>query len=852
MTSKLQRTVVEVRGLHWATSKAVVERVLRARPGVAAVDANPVAQTATVSFDPSVTTVEQISGWIRDCGYHCRGESVPDHVCYPMDETARTAGTKHGTATKTGAGHPLSAHVHPAGTVHPTEHEHQAMHPGHAPEAAEQHTGHAHPSADSHAGHGAVQHAEMARTPQDMMGHGGHDGGMSMDDMVRDMRNRFLVAAVLSIGVTLWSPMGRDMFGFTAPTPFGLRDDVMALILSLPVIFYSAWIFFDGAYRALKARTLDMMVLVAIAVGTGWLYSVWVTFTGGGEVFYEAATVLASFVLLGHWFEMRARGGANEAIRTLLELAPPAAVVIRDGETVEILTSEVQTGDLLLIRPGSKIPVDGEVEDGQSEVDESMVTGESLPVTKTIGSEVIGASINTTGTMRVRATRVGADTALAQIVALVQEAQNSKAPGQRLADRAAFWLVLVALIGGTVTFVAWLALGAGVQAALLFAITVVVITCPDALGLATPTAIMVGTGLGAKRGVLFKNATALEVSARIDTVVMDKTGTLTKGEPEVTDVVVEGISESELLALVAAVEQESEHPLAAAVVRHAQERGAPVLAASDFLNVPGHGAGATVDGHRVLVGNRRLMANEGIDLGPLAAVRDELADTGRTAVLVAVDGKAAAVIALADAARETAAAAVAALHEAGIEVVMLTGDNEATAKRIAGQLGIDTVIAEVLPGDKSVKIAELQQRGRVAMVGDGVNDAPALAQADLGIAIGAGTDVAIETADVVLMRSDPLDVPIALRIGKGTLRKMRQNLGWALGYNAIALPIAAGVFAFAGIVLSPEIAALSMSGSSFLVAVNALLLKRLRLPRPETPEASTARAARPLAPAGNR
>jgi P-type Cu2+ transporter len=857
VTTLLKHTVVEVRGLHWATSKAVVERVLLQRPGVASVDANPVAQTATVGFDPSVTSVEQISGWVRDCGYHCRGESVPDHVCYPMDETMRTSGMKHDTAPKAGPGHPLSGHIHPGASrpmehVHPADHDHQGMHAGHAPETAEPRTGHAHPPADSHTGHGTGQHGGIPRTPQDMMGHGGHHGGMSMDDMVKDMRNRFLVAAVLSIGVTLWSPMGRDMFGFTAPTPFGLRDDVMALILSLPVIFYSAWIFFDGAYRALKARTLDMMVLVAIAVGTGWLYSVWVTFTGGGEVFYEAATVLASFVLLGHWFEMRARGGANEAIRTLLELAPPVAVVIRGGETVEIPTSEVQTGDLLLIRPGSKIPVDGEVEDGQSEVDESMVTGESLPVTKTTGSQVIGASINTTGTMRVRATKVGADTALAQIVALVQEAQNSKAPGQRLADRAAFWLVLVALIGGTVTFAAWLAVGAGVQAALLFAITVVVITCPDALGLATPTAIMVGTGLGAKRGVLFKNATALEVSARIDTVVMDKTGTLTKGEPEVTDVVVDGISENELLALVAAVEQESEHPLAAAVVRHAQEHGAPVLAASDFLNVPGHGAGATVDGRRVLVGNRKLMANEGIDLGPLAAVRDELAATGRTAVLVAVDGRAAAVIALADAARETAAAAVAALHEAGIEVVMLTGDNEATAQRIAGQLGIDTVIAEVLPGDKSAKIAELQQRGRVAMVGDGVNDAPALAQADLGIAIGAGTDVAIETADVVLMRSDPLDVPIALRIGKGTLRKMRQNLGWAVGYNAIALPIAAGVFAFAGIVLSPEIAALSMSGSSFLVAVNALLLKRLRLPRPETPEATTARAARPLAPAGTR
>jgi Cu2+-exporting ATPase len=680
------------------------------------------------------------------------------------------------------------------------------------------------------------------------MGHGGHHAGMSMDDMARDMRNRFLVAAVLSIPILLWSPIGREVLGFTAAAPFGLRDDVFSLILSLPVIFYSAWIFFDGAWRALRAKTLDMMVLVAVAVGAGWLYSLVITFTGGGEVFYEAATVLTAFVLLGHWFEMRARGGANDAIRTLLELAPPRAVVLRGGQPVEVPTAEVVVGDLLLVRPGAKIPVDGRVEDGDSEVDESMVTGESLPVHKAPGAEVIGASVNTSGTLRVHATKVGSDTALAQIVAMVQEAQNSKAPGQRLADRAAFWLVLVALVGGGLTLAVWLLAGATFAMAMLFAITVVVITCPDALGLATPTAIMVGTGLGARRGVLFKNATALETAARIDTVVMDKTGTLTKGEPEVTDVVVDGMPVEDLLALAAAVERESEHPLAAAVARHADTLGVPVLTATGFRNVPGHGASAQVAGRRVVVGNARLMADEGIDLGTLGVRRDELAGSGRTAVLVAVDGRAAGVIALADAPRETSAAAVAALHEAGVEVVMLSGDNEATARRIAGQLGIDTVIAEVLPADKAARITELQQAGRrVAMVGDGVNDAPALAQAGLGIAIGAGTDVAIETADVVLMRSDPLDVPVALTIGRGTLRKMRQNLGWAIGYNAIALPIAAGVFEPAfGLVLRPEIAALSMSGSSFLVAVNALLLKRLRLPAaPEAPAAETATAPEP-------
>jgi len=678
------------------------------------------------------------------------------------------------------------------------------------------------------------------------MGHGGHHAGMSMDAMVRDMRNRFLVAVLLSIPILLWSPIGREVIGFGMPAPFGLRDDVFSLLLSLPVIFYSAWIFFDGAWRALRARTLDMMVLVAVAISAGWLYSVYVTLTGGGEVFYEAATVLAAFVLLGHWFEMRARGGANDAIRTLLELAPPMAVVLRGGEPVEVPTAEVVVGDIVLIRPGAKIPVDGVVVDGGSEVDESMVTGESLPVAKVIGADVIGASVNTTGTLRVRATKVGSDTALAQIVALVQQAQNSKAPGQRLADRAAFWLVLVALLGGTATFLVWLAVGRPVEEALLFAITVVVITCPDALGLATPTAIMVGTGLGAKRGVLFKNATALETAAHIDTVVMDKTGTLTKGEPEVTDIVADGMSESDLLALAAAVERESEHPLAEAIVRRASALGVPVSAASAFRNVPGHGAGADVDSMRVLVGNRRLMESEGIDLGDLGRRRDELAAAGRTAVLVAIDGRAAGVLALADAPRESAAAAVQELHAMGAEVVMLTGDNQATAKRVANQLGIDTVIAEVLPADKSAKISELQLAGkRVAMVGDGVNDAPALAAADLGIAIGAGTDVAIETADVVLMRSDPLDVPTALRLGKGTLRKMRQNLGWAIGYNAIALPIAAGVFQPAfGLVLRPEIAALSMSGSSFLVAVNALLLKRLRLPAPgETASGRAAEAA---------
>jgi Cu2+-exporting ATPase len=511
--------------------------------------------------------------------------------------------------------------------------------------------------------------------------------------------------------------------------------------------------------------------------------------------------------------------------------------VIREGDEIEVPTSELVVDDLLLVRPGSRVPVDGVVVDGESEVDESMVTGESLPVHKGPGSEVIGATITANGTLRVRATKVGADTALAQIVKLVQEAQNSKAPGQRLADRAAFWLVFVALIGGALTLVGWTLAGAAFTTALLFAITVVVITCPDALGLATPTAVMVGTGLGARRGALFKNATALETSAKIDTIVMDKTGTLTKGEPEVTDFVAREDA-SETLRLIAAVEAESEHPLAQAIARYASAEGIVPSRAESFENVPGHGAIAVVEGRRIVVGNKRLIDREGLDIGEMEPPWSEIAAGGRTAVLAAIDGIVVAVIGIADAVRDTSKQAVDDLHELGIDVVMLTGDNTQTANRIATQLGIDTVIAEVLPEDKAMKVSELQATGKsVAMVGDGVNDAPALATADVGIAIGAGTDVAIETADVVLMRSDPLDVAIAVRVGRGTVRKMRQNLAWAVGYNTIALPIAAGLLEPSlGWVLRPEWAALSMSGSSFLVAVNALLLKRLRLP--EAPEIS--------------
>jgi P-type Cu2+ transporter len=756
--------VVHVGGLHYAGEKAVVERALARRPGVLAVDANPAAQTATITYDPARTSLEDLAAWIEECGYHCAGRSAPGHVCDPM----------------------------------------------------------------AHDGAAAAERARHAHGG----GHGGH-AGMSMADMARDMRNRFLVALAFAIPIVLWSPLGTDVLGVDLGTPAGVDRDVLQLILSLPVVGYASWVFFAGAWTALRARTLDMMVLVAVAIGTGWLYSVAATFWIDGEVFYEAAALLAAFVLLGHWLEMRARGGANDAIRALLDLAPPTALALRGGDPVEVPTAAVAVGDLLLIRPGATVPVDAEVVEGESEVDESAVTGESVPVAKGPGSSLVGATINTTGTLRARAGAVGSDTALARIVAMVQEAQNSKAPGQRLADRAAFWLVLVALAGGLGTFLAWyVVVGRPVDEALLFAITVVVITCPDALGLATPMAIMVGMGLGARRGILVKNAVALERAATIDTAVFDKTGTLTLGEPRVVAVATAaGMDEEELLRRAAAVERESEHPLAQAIVREAGARGITVPSAERFESVPGHGAAAVVEGRRVAVGSGRLLRREGVAPDPLEDRAAAMAGEGRTVVLVALDGTVAGAIALADAGRPSAPEAVAALRALGVRSVMLTGDNHATARRVAADVGIDEVLAEVLPGEKAATVAALQDGARrVAMVGDGVNDAPALARADVGIAIGAGTDVAVETADVVLMRSDPLDVATAIAISRGTVRKMRQNLAWAIGYNSLALPIAAGVFEPWGLTLRPEIAAITMAGSSIIVAVNALALKRLRLP----------------------
>jgi len=855
----MKTTVINLEGIESVLSPRGVEKRLCQHPGIHKVESNFMTSTATVEHDESVT-LEEIKRFVVECGYRCSGECLPEHVCEPGDPPAATAPDGHSMAasgavsqakTNIHAGHTMPA-ARPAPTVKPASAVKADTHAGHVMPAskpvAPDHAGHTMPAAapvtqaDAHAGHEMT--GDMASMAHEM----GHGGSMNMDEMVRDMRNRFLVAFILAIPVFLYSPLFTDYFGIQLPLPFGLSNAVVSFLLATPAVLYGGWVFYIGAWRGLKNKILNMAVLVTLSVLAGYLFSVAATFLFQGEVFYEAAVLLLAFVLFGHWMEMRARAGASAAIQALMNLAPPKATVIRNGQPVEVSTAEVVLDDIVLIRPGDKIPVDGVISEGQSDVDESMITGESLPVKKVSGSTVIGATINKTGTFKFRASKVGADTALAQIVKLVQVAQNSKAPSQRLADQAAQWLVAAAVIFGLATFIGWYFFGASAIPstenpliwALTLAITVVVIACPDALGLATPTAIMVGTGLGAQNGILYKNATALEQAAKLQAIIFDKTGTLTEGKPQVVEIVAVGnpLTADDLLRLVGSAEQSSEHPLAQAIVDKAKAQNLPLENTTNFDAIPGLGMKATVAGKTLLVGNRKLLGDNNITLDSYAERAAALEGAGRTVVYAAVDGKFAGMIAIADAVRPNAKLAVEKLTAMGVEVAMLTGDNRATAERIAGELGIKTVFAEVLPGQKADKVKELQAQGKlVAMVGDGINDAPALVQADVGIAIGAGTDVAMEAADVVLMKSDPFDVIGVITLSRATLRKMHQNLWWAAGYNTIAFPIAAGLFypAF-GLVLRPEIAAISMSGSSLLVAINALMLKRTRLEGIKAPQ----------------
>jgi P-type Cu2+ transporter len=781
----VRRGTFELRGVHCLRCAGAVERVLREQPHITEVQLDWKNDVVHVGYDPASIGPEDIQQVITQTGCDCSPAEVEE------------------------------------------EHHHEAMAP---PERRMQHLGHGVDTQPISMGtkHDRMQY-EMPATHADHGDHADHDMSdpLMAATMERDMRNKFFVALLLTIPTVLYSPLGMNLLGLRLPT-FGLGENVIMLLLSTPVVFYSGWIFISGAYHSLRRRTLNMSVLIATGVLAAYLFSVLITFLGG-ETFYEAAAMLVTFVLFGHWMEMRSRRGTNDALRALFDLVPPQATVIRDGEEMTIPSSEVRLGDSVVLRPGDKVPVDGEVIEGETSIDEALVTGESVPVTKRPGDAVIAGSINRSGSVRFTATAVGADTTLAQIVDLVQQAQNSKAPGQRLADRAAEYLVILAVGSGIATFFAWYFFGgAAAITAMTFAISAVVIACPDALGLATPTAVAVGTGIGARHNILIKDAATLENVSRVDTIVLDKTGTLTEGEPSLTDVfALDGRSEEDLLGLVAPAEKNSEHPLAEAIVEGARERDVKFGDVASFEAIAGHGIRAEVDSHVVLVGNRKLMDASGVDVFTLEDRATVLAEAGKTPMFVAVDGQPSGLVAVADTIKPSARETLSRFKQMGIEAVMITGDNKRTAESVARELGIERVFAEVLPADKARYVQQLQAEGkRVAMVGDGVNDAPALAQADIGIAIGAGTDVAIETAKVVLMKSDPLDVTRAVVLSKATVRKMKQNLVWASVYNVLAIPIAAGVlFPAYGIMLRSEWSALLMSVSSIIVAVNAVLLK---------------------------
>ncbi|MFA5056070.1 MAG: heavy metal translocating P-type ATPase [Dehalococcoidia bacterium] len=666
-------------------------------------------------------------------------------------------------------------------------------------------------------------------------------------DLEKDARKRdidvlkikLIVSAVFAVPL-LYFAMGHHI-GLPLPP---LSDKAMAAIqlaLTVPIVAAGYQFYTVGIGTVVRNRRANMDTLVALGTGTAFLYSLAISILiwsgnanyGMNSLYFEVAGLLIFFILLGRYLEAAAKGRTSASIRKLLELRPKTALVVRDGREVEVAVESVVVGDEVVLKPGSAVPVDGIIEEGNSSIDQSLLTGESIPVDKAVGGEVIAGTINKGGWLKFKATRVGADTALAQIIRLVEEAQGSKAPVQRLADRVSAYFVPIVLAIGVVTFLAWYLSGYDLSFALKAFIAVIIVACPCALGLATPTAVIVGTGKGAENGILIKDAATLETACKVDTVVFDKTGTLTRGKPEVTDIITlsEAYSEDEILGFAVAVERRSEHHIGDAIVATAVERKISITDAADFSSVSGKGVEARCDGKSVIVANSRLFAERGIDVSKAEDGVANLEGQGKTVVLVGIDGKVAGVIAVADTAKEFAAETVARLKRMGKKVVMISGDNRRSAESIARQLGIDSVLAGVLPKDKAAEIKKLQSGGgKVAMVGDGVNDAPALVQADVGIAIGSGTDVAIESGGIVLVKDDIRDVVRTLELSCYTMRKIKQNLFWAFFYNVVAIPIAAGaLYPSTGFLLNPIIAGAAMAFSSVSVVTNSLSMRRYRL-----------------------
>jgi len=816
-SKKTEKARIHITGMTCTTCAATIEKGLKETPGVEQANVSFASEKASVEYDPSRVDLTKIKNTISQLGY---GVATKKSI-FPvggMTCASCVARVEEALSSVSGV---VSANVNLASekaTVEYTD--------GTSIADLKQ--------AVKDAGYELGSEAETLE-----------DVSAASQRELRGIRNRFIVAAILasSIMALMWIPS-------FAGKPY------LLWALATPVQFWAGWRFYVGAWGALRHKTADMNMLVALGTSAAYFYSmIAVLFPGlfaaaGVELglYFDTSAMIITLILLGRFLETRARGQTSEAIKKLIGLNPKTALVIRDGKETEIPVDDVQVGDLILVRPGERVPVDGIIRQGYSSIDESMITGESIPAEKRAGDEIIGASINKTGSFKFEATRVGKDTTLAQIIRLVDEAQGSKAPIQRLADVIASYFVPIVIGIAIITFIVWYF--AGPSPALTYAIlnfvAVLIIACPCAMGLATPTAIIVGTGKGAEHGVLIRSAETLERSHKIGVVLLDKTGTLTQGKPEVTDIfALPSSSQEEVLRLAASAERDSEHPLGEAILRAASEKKLPVSSASDFNAIPGHGVEALVEGKRLLLGNLRLMSEKGLSLNGLEEEAERLWAKGKTVMFLGIDNQVVGIIALADTLKPNAKAAVDALHNMGIEVVMLTGDNRRTAEAIAREVGIDRVLAEVLPEHKAQEVKKLQQEGKVvAMVGDGINDAPALAQADVGIAIGTGTDVAMESGDITLISGDLGGIVTSISLSKRTMRTIKQNLFWAFAYNTTLIPVAAGVlyFAFGNIgvppglhfilgnygFLNPILAAAAMAASSITVVSNSLRLKRFR------------------------
>ncbi|HEV2605888.1 MAG TPA: heavy metal translocating P-type ATPase [Microvirga sp.] len=813
------RLDIPIRGMTCASCVGRVERALRGVEGVSTVAVNIATERAQVSFGTGPADAALIANTIRDVGY----EPVEDTLELKIaGMTCASCVARVERALKAVPG-VIEANVNLAT-------ERATVRAVGTPEAALV-------RAVEETGYEAEPvRAEVDTTDRERAARAAE---------MRSLQRSVVLAAIGTVPLVAFE-MGAhvsDAVHDLLHTLIGMeRVKILSFLLATFVLFGPGLRFHAKGWPALLRGAPDMNSLVALGTLAAFGYSAVATFAPGllpagtDYTYYEAGAVIVTLILLGRWFEARAKGETSEAIRRLMTLRAKTARVLRDGEEVEVAVEAVRVGDVVAIRPGDKIPVDGEVVEGASYVDEAMITGEPVPAHKGIGSTVVGGTINGNGSLRFRATRVGADTLLAQIVRTVEAAQGSKLPIQAVVDRVTLWFVPAVIGLALLTALVWLVFGPSpsLTYALVNAVAVLIIACPCAMGLATPTSIMVGTGKAAEMGVLFRRGEALQALKDATIVALDKTGTLTKGQPELTDVeVAEGFGEADVLAAVAAVESRSEHPVAQAIVTAAQGRGLRLATPEAFEAEPGFGVRATVEGRRVEVGADRLMRQLGLDVAPFAGLAARLADEGKTPLYAAIDGRLAAIIAVADPIKPTTPAAIAALKRLGVRVAMITGDNRRTAEAIARRLGIDEVVAEVLPTDKAEVVRRLQAAGaaRVAFVGDGINDAPALAQADVGLAIGTGTDIAIESADVVLMSGDLRGVPNAMALSQATIRNIHQNLGWAFGYNAVLIPLAAGaLYPVFGILLSPMLAGLAMALSSVSVLTNALRLRSFRPP----------------------